>query len=84
MIIKKILIIDDELDLCAVLKKVLGRENYTVDCAYSLSEVEGKLKDSPNVICWTTICPDEQGIEYLQMHPTEFVGTIVIMITADT
>ena len=83
MIIKKILIIDDELDLCAVLKKALSYENYTVDCAYSLSEADSKLKDRPSVILLDNNMPDGTGLEYLQMHPVEFMGTIVIMITAD-
>lgn len=82
-LIKKILIIDDELDLCAVLIKALGRENYTVDCAFSLSEVEDKLRDHPQVILLDNNMPDGTGLEYLQMHPVEFMGTTVIMITAD-
>lgn len=81
--IKKILIIDDELDLCSLLKKVLTPENYTVDCAYSLSEANNKLGDHPNVILLDYNLPDGTGLEYLQMHPVQFMGTIVIMITAD-
>ena len=28
--------------------------------------------------------PDGTGLEYLQMHPVEFMGSRIIMITADT
>jgi len=81
--IKKILIIDDEFDLCAVLKKALGRDNYSVECAYSLSEADNKLKDHPQVVLLDNNMPDGTGLEYLQMHPVEFMGSMVIMITAD-
>lgn len=82
-LIKKILIIDDELDLCSLLKKALTPENYTVDCAYNLSEANNKLGDHPNVILLDYNLPDGTGLEYLQMHPVQFMGTVVIMITAD-
>jgi DNA-binding response OmpR family regulator len=54
-----------------------------VDCAYSLSEAQMKLKDNPNVILLDNNMPDGTGLEYLQMHPVEFMGSKVIMMTAD-
>ena len=54
-----------------------------MDCAYSLSEADSKLNDSPSVILLDNNMPDGTGLEYLQMHPLQFMGTYVIMITAD-
>ena len=77
------MIIDDEFDLCSLLKKALTLENYAVECAYSLSEADNKLKDHPNIILLDNNLPDGTGLEYLQMHPVQFMKTVVIMITAD-
>jgi len=55
-----------------------------VDCAYSLSEANDKLDEHPSVILLDINMPDGSGLEYLQMHPVQFMGTIVIMITADS
>jgi DNA-binding response OmpR family regulator len=77
------LIIDDESDLCSLLKKALMPDNYAVDCAYSLSEADNKLRDHPNIILLDNNLPDGTGLEYLQMHPVQFMGTVVILITAD-
>jgi len=54
-----------------------------VDCAYSLSEAEDKLQDHPQIILLDNNLPDGSGLEYLQMHPVQFMGTQVIMISAD-
>jgi DNA-binding NtrC family response regulator len=81
--IKKILIIDDETDLCSLLKRVLTHDNFTVDCAYSLSEADNKMQEHPHIVLLDNNLPDGTGLEYLQMHPVQFMGTIVIMISAD-
>jgi len=71
-------------DICSVLSRALTRDDYAVDCAYSLSEANGKLDEHPSVILLDNNMPDGSGLEYLQMHPVQFMGTFVIMITADT
>jgi DNA-binding response OmpR family regulator len=81
--IKKILIIDDETDLCSLLKTVLTYDNFTVDCAYSLSEADNKMREHPNIVLLDNNLPDGTGLEYLQMHQVEFIGMTVIMISAD-
>jgi two-component system, OmpR family, KDP operon response regulator KdpE len=80
---KTILIIDDETDLCALLKMALVRDDYAVDCAFSLSEAEKKLEDHPSVVFLDNNLPDGTGLEYLQRHPIIFKEIHVIMISAD-
>jgi DNA-binding NtrC family response regulator len=48
-----------------------------------LSEAENKLREDPQVILLDNNMPDGTGLEYIQMHPVDFIGRKVIMMTAD-
>jgi DNA-binding response OmpR family regulator len=80
---KKILVIDDEKDFCELLKSILVAENFAVDCAYTLEEAEGKLRENPQIVLLDNKLPDGSGLDYLQMHPVPFMNSSVIFITAD-
>jgi DNA-binding response OmpR family regulator len=80
---KKILVIDDERDFCELIKSILLRENFLVDCAFTLKDAEGKLRENPEIILLDINLPDGSGLDYLQMHPVPFMNSSVIVITAD-
>jgi DNA-binding NtrC family response regulator len=80
---KKILVIDDEKDFCELIKTILLRENFVVDCAFTLEEAEGKLRENPEIVLLDNNLPDGSGLDYLQMHPVPFMNSSVIVITAD-
>jgi DNA-binding NtrC family response regulator len=80
---KKILVIDDEKDFCELLKNILVRENFIVDCAFTLEEAAGKLRENPQIVFLDNNLPDGSGLDYLQMHPVPFMNSSVIVITAD-
>ena len=80
---KKILVIDDEKDFCELIKNILLKENFVVDCAFTLEEAEGKLRDHPQIVLLDNNLPDGSGLDYLQMHPVPFMNSSVIVITAD-
>ncbi|HEY2647843.1 MAG TPA: response regulator [Puia sp.] len=80
---KKVLVIDDERDFCELIKNILAGENFLVDCAFSLEEAEEKLREHPEVILLDNNLPDGSGLDYLQMHPVDFMNSSVILITAD-
>jgi DNA-binding response OmpR family regulator len=80
---KKILVIDDEQDFCELMKNILLRENFTVDCALTLQEAEGKLRANPQIVLLDNNLPDGSGLDYLQMHPVPFMNSSVIVVTAD-
>jgi DNA-binding NtrC family response regulator len=80
---KKVLVIDDERDFCELIKNILARENFLVDCAFSLEEAKEKLSQHPEVILLDNNLPDGSGLDYLQMHPVDFMNSSVILITAD-
>jgi len=80
---KKVLVIDDEKDFCELIKNILLRENFVVECAYTLAEAEHKLRENPQIVLLDNNLPDGSGLDYLQMHPVPFMNSSVIVITAD-
>jgi two-component system, OmpR family, response regulator len=80
---KTILIIDDERDLCALIKKALTREGHRVDCVGSLAEAAIKLLEHPQVVLLDNNLPDGWGIDYFRNHADQFMESFVIMISAD-
>jgi two-component system response regulator PilR (NtrC family) len=80
---KKVLIIDDECDLCEIVRIMLMKENYTVECAYNLEEAFQKLLQNPEIILLDNNLPDGTGLDMLEHHPYLLKECTVIMITAD-
>jgi len=81
---KTILIVDDERDLCEVLKEAFRKEDYDVDCAFSLAEADQKMKKHPRIVILDNQLPDGTGIDYLSTHAPIFLDIVVLMISADT
>jgi DNA-binding NtrC family response regulator len=77
------LIIDDECDLCEIVRIMLTKENYTVECAHNLEEARQKLLQTPEIILLDNNLPDGTGLEMLEHHPYLIKECTVIMITAD-
>lgn len=78
----KILIIDDEKNICEAIKGILEDEGYNVD--YSITYTEGmkKLKESKFDVVFLDIwLPDIDGIEGLKEIKRNFPETEVIMIS---
>ncbi len=80
----KILIIDDEKDLCELIRQTLVKENYEVQCAYDLKDAGQKLAAHPQIVLLDNNLPDGSGLDFLRMHPVEFFNCTVIMMTADS
>jgi DNA-binding response OmpR family regulator len=80
---KSVLVIDDEKDLCEVISRALKKEGFEVDCAFNLAEAGPKLAVRPDIVILDNNLPDGSGIEYIQMHPVEFMQSFVILISAD-
>lgn len=80
---KRILIIDDERDLCHLLEKVLLRESFLVDCAHNLTDAGQKLLLHPMIIFLDNNLPDGSGLDYFHEHHKEFLRSVVILISAD-
>jgi DNA-binding response OmpR family regulator len=80
---KSILVIDDEYDLCELIKMILNKEGFIVECAYTLAEASEKLLGHPDIVLLDNNMPDGTGLAYLQMHPVDFMNSFVVMISAD-
>jgi DNA-binding response OmpR family regulator len=82
---KSILIIDDETDLCELIRLILKDQNYKVSCAFSLEEGKKKwTKLEPAVILLDQNLPDGSGLSLVELNPSLLLNSRVIMITADS
>jgi DNA-binding NtrC family response regulator len=80
---KSVLVIDDEDDLCALIKLVLNKEGFIVECASTLAQASQKLQGHPDIVLLDNNLPDGTGLAYLQMHPVDFMESYVVLISAD-
>lgn len=59
---KKVLIIDDEIDLCILLKNYLTRHHFQVETSHQLADgLKQALSFSPDIIFLDNNLPDSQG-----------------------
>jgi len=80
---KSILIIDDDPEMCKLLEKVLDRENYRVQAAYSGDDAILLLKQkSFHLIISDLTMPGMSGIELTRQAKAISPETHIILITA--
>ncbi len=80
----KILIVDDEGDICYLLKNALKNTGYVVEHVNTLSQAEVFLKEEkPKVLFLDNRLPDGWGINSIRNIKTEFPEMKIIVITAD-
>jgi DNA-binding response OmpR family regulator len=81
----KILIIDDEKDLCELVKLILKEPKFIIDCASNLKEGKRKwLAQVPAIVILDQNLPDGLGLEMVENASMLLNETKVIMVTADT
>ncbi len=81
---KTVLIIDDEADLCVLLKKSLVPDGFLVETANSLAEAGVKLKGRFDIIFLDYNLPDGTGLEYLIQNRYLFGRSCIVMISANS
>lgn len=80
---KKILIIDDEKDLCLLLKSYLMQKKYDVYVAYRLVEgMEKALEVTPDIIFLDNNLPDGQGWDKTEWLKQKFPAVQIILMSA--
>ena len=80
---KKILVVDDELAVCNMLKKFLTKKGYKVISVLSGKEAVKKVeKEDPHIVLLDIIMPGMGGVEVLQRIREINKKIGVIMITA--
>jgi diguanylate cyclase (GGDEF)-like protein len=79
----KILIVDDEEDLCEILAQVLRENGYLADMTFTVSEAIEKIRNTRYELMITDMrLPDRSGIELLERAKKISPHTAVIILTA--
>ncbi len=80
---KKILVVDDEIDLCEILRFNLENEGYEVDTAHSAEEALQILSDQHELILLDVMLEGMSGYQMANKLRTELKNTIpIIFLTA--
>lgn len=80
---KKILIIEDEGDMCLLLNIILADKETTLDHVKSISAAEEFLqKDQPAIVILDNKLPDGYGVDFISSIKKNYPSTKVIMISA--
>ncbi len=80
---ERILIIDDDVNLCNFIQILLSNEGYKSDVAYGFSEGMKKIDEiRPSVVLLDVKLKDGDGLELLKIIKDKYPETEIIMITA--
>jgi diguanylate cyclase (GGDEF)-like protein len=79
----RLLIVDDERDLCKILAQVFHENGYLADTTFTVSEAIENIKNAHyNLMITDMKLPDKSGIELLEMVEKNSPNTPVIIMTA--
>jgi DNA-binding response OmpR family regulator len=77
------LIIDDELDICFLLKSILKKKELDVNYVNRLADAKIALQSSrPPLIFLDNHLPDGLGIDFISFVKANYPNTKIVMITA--
>ena len=80
---RTVLIIDDEIDLCLLIKSYLNKKNYTVFTAHTLSEGFEKLASlRPDVLILDNNLPDGMGWKEVENIHGKFPDMHITLLSA--
>ncbi len=83
MEIRRILVVDDEENMCHMLSMVLGRAGYQVDCALNGIEALDFLSKFPvDLVLCDIRMPQMDGMAFLEAIQEKGLDTLVIMMSA--
>ena len=79
----KVLIIDDELDICYLLSGILRQKKLRTSYVNTLSDAEVALRnDPPSLLFLDNHLPDGFGLDFIHYVESNYPATKIIMITA--
>ena len=79
----KILIVDDEEDICYFLSRNLSSKGYTTHFSHSLAEAELQLQSEvPDILLLDNHLPDGKGVDFMRRVGQSYPNMKVVMITA--
>jgi len=81
--ILKVLIIDDETDICYLLSTLLKQKNLETAYVNTLSDATQALKiEAPEIIFLDNHLPDGLGMNFIEYLKNNYPATKIVMITA--
>lgn len=81
--VPKVLIVDDEMDICYLLTGMFRNKNVPSKYANSLAEAQVLMqKDNPSILILDNHLPDGLGVQFLEYVKKYYPDTKIIMITA--
>jgi DNA-binding NtrC family response regulator len=81
--IEKVLIVDDELDICYLLSGMLKQRNFRADFVNSISDAKVALQtEKPGLLVIDNHLPDGFGLDFVPYVKQTYPEIKVIMITA--
>jgi DNA-binding response OmpR family regulator len=79
----KILIVDDEQDICYFLTTNLSRRGFVTSFSNTLTDAEKKIKeDPPSILLLDNHLPDGRGVDFVTRITPLFPNLKIVMITA--
>jgi two-component system OmpR family response regulator len=79
----KVLIVDDELDICYLLSGVMRQRNFRAGFVTSLSEASIALRnDTPSLLFLDNRLPDGYGLDFIPYVKKNYPEIKIVMITA--
>lgn len=79
----KILIVDDETDICYSLSRTLSKRGFITAFSHTLADAEAQLKtNQPNILLLDNHLPDGRGIDFASKISHKYPDLKIIMITA--
>ncbi len=79
----KILIVDDEVDICYFLSRNLAKREFNVSYVHTLRDAEIQLQqEKPAIVLLDNHLPDGFGINYVTKIKSKYPDVKIIMITA--
>lgn len=83
MIKSKVLIVDDEVDYCMIMKEYFQSINYEASLAFTLKEGLKMLEEfQPDILLLDNNLPDGKGWEFLNSISEKFPAIKVFLISA--
>ena len=81
---QKVLIVDDELDICFLFGRILRGRNLKTGYARSLAEAYSSIQDEPpSLVFLDNSLPDGRGIDFIPFLKMNCPATRVIVVTAN-
>ena len=82
--IQKVLIVDDELDICFLFGRILRGRNLKSGYARSLAEARSSIREEPpSLVFLDNSLPDGLGIDFIPFLKMNCPSTRVIVVTAN-